>query len=370
MIRLFLLLVAGCLASIWDAKGVEANVKLIDSNALVDDTSLQWLDNRQVFFRGFKQGGALNDRKPIRTNLYSLHIWDVVSNRLTRVSRMMSNLLCASDGNVAFYAPDPKLPTGDWVLFVGKYGSERNTGITRQAVNSHRAWLNPISCETHTTEPLWIKLSPSYDNVKFLAATKPMKENHGFIHVAPGGTNSSTKQGEYEVIFYRASDGKKITLFQHSNDEARGVALRLSYVPFIDKYLLSGSTKLVGEGIAPAWLISPTGNVQAISPATVPTPGADNYLLSKAGILYPYTRIAGRLDTTLSGLWLIRGREVERVIVGIVRGPVVSPDGCKVAFSHAIHHQAHYGGLENLSKGEAGYTTLKMIDLCVEGRGK
>lgn len=346
------------------------SVKLKDSEALVEESTIRWLDNTRVFFRGYDQNRIREAGQPIHTNQFSFHIWNVRSSRLTHVDRKMSSLLCVAEGKVAFYAPNPEKPSDDWVLFVGKYGSEKNTRVTRQEVNSRQAWLNPLSCEIHKTEPPWVRLAPTYDDVKFLAATKPMKEEHGFIHVAPGGTNSGVKQGAYEVILYRAADGKKITLFQHSDDNARGVALRLTYVPFIDKYLLAGTTKLVGEGIAPAWLISPSGNVDAIAPTRVPTPGADSYLPTKIGLLYPYVRTSNRLDTTVNGLWLIRGRQIQRIVVGMVRGGTVSPDGCRVAFSHAIHHQAHYGGLENLNKGEAGYTTLKMVDLCADVEAK
>lgn len=343
---------------------------LTDSDALVDDIPMWWIDNHRVFFRGYDQKQRRDSEQPIYTNQYSFYIWDTRSNRLKRVDRPMSNLQCVNEGRVAFYAPDPEQTNGDWVLYVGKYGSEKNTKISRQEINARRAWLNPVSCRIHKTEPPWIRLAPRFDDVRFLAATKPMKEEHGFIYVGPGGSNSGIKQGEYEVVLYRAQDGKNVTLFQHSDDNARGIVLRLSYVPFIEKYLLAGTTKLIGEGIAPAWFVSSSGDVEPITPSKVPTPGADNYLPTRVGLIYPYIRVTDRLDISVNGIWLIRGDQIERIVVGIVRGSIVSPDGCRAAFSHAIHHQAHYEGLASLRRGGFGYTTLKMVDLCSSREAK
>jgi hypothetical protein len=341
----------------------EPAAQLLDSGALVAETSIWWIDSSRVLFHGYDQNQGREQSKPIHKDQFRFYLWDIRSNQLTSVARRVSNIICATEQGVAFYAIRGNSDS-EWTLFAGRFGSEKDTGVTREQVNSRQAWINPVTCDVHKEPPEWVRLAPKYDDVRFLAAVKPMKDEHGFIYVAPGGTNSGVNRGEYEVILYRESDKKRVMLFQHSDSNARGAVLRLSYVPFMDKYLLSGTTKLVGEGIAPAWLVSPHGDVEYIAPANVPTPGADRYLLTKAGLVFPYLRTKDRLDTTINGLWLIRQGRIERVVVGITRGTTVAPNGCRIAFSHAIHHQAYYDGLENLRRGEVGYTTLKMADLC------
>ena len=43
---------------------------------------------------------------------------------------------------------------------------------------------------------------------------------------------------------------------------------------------------------------------------------------------------------------------------------MVSPDGCKIVFVHALHSQAEADSAKALREGKSGTRTLKTIDLC------
>ena len=351
-------------------RGKASNISLLDSNALVSDLSIWWIDDRRVFFQGYDQNKKSQSGGPWTRDLYAFYVWDTQSNKLARLEKPMSNLVCVNGGLVAYFAPDTGAPTSDWVLYIGKWGQEKKTSVTRSDINAKRVRLNPVSCRVHETDPEWAQFDKVDEDVRFMWAVKPLREEHGFLRVARGGEISGERKGTYELALYSPTRRNPISLLQHSDDRARGLGLRVAYVPFLRNYLLQGTPSTLNRDITPAWLLSPTGELRSIAPATSPTPGIDDYFPVKDGVLFPYTSVTDHIDTSMIGAWLIRKSGIDRLVAGVVQNLAVAPSGCRVAFSHAIHWKAHYDGLASLRQGGRGYTTLKMLDLCRPGGKK
>ena len=68
-----------------------------------------------------------------------------------------------------------------------------------------------------------------------------------------------------------------------------------------------------------------------------------------------------KIPGNTGGYMITENGEQIKLITGYLNGEVVSPDGCKVAFSHAPYSDA-----DNASSNDPTLRTLKLINFCIE----
>jgi len=344
------------------ASAALAEVRLFDSNALLSDSAtIWWLDDHRLFFLGQDQGKN-KTAKTWKVEDYQFLVLDLQKNKISPVNRQMTDLLCAEAGKVAFFALDPASNQGDWVLHIGVFGAEKATRVTRKDLSVRRAWLNAVSCRLHRSEPPWVRFA----NETGLDAL-PLKEEHGFLYVGPGGIVSGHKQTDYEIVL-RSPDGRQTVVAQHNNPNGRH--LKASYVPFLRQYVINGTRSNLDKDIAPGWLMTPGGKAEEIALHRPPVPSIYLYRPTRIGVWISASDPMRATDDSAQGAWVIQDSFAKRIVSGVVRQEAVSPNGCKIAFSHASSWKAHYDGIRNLREGGIGYTTLKVANVCDEGTNK
>jgi len=81
--------------------------------------------------------------------------------------------------------------------------------------------------------------------------------------------------------------------------------------------------------------------------------------LKETTSLRPSTSLTMR-ESGNNGLWLLQGDKAQRVIIGNIHGTSVSPDGCRVVFTHAKN-------VEEYLSTKKPYRTIKIINFCEGG---
>ena len=142
------------------------------------------------------------------------------------------------------------------------------------------------------------------------------------------------------------------------------------YYPFREAYLLYGphddEEDLVGRrDLSEAnphtvWWLQPDGGVEAVDmPAGVWVRGGSVFMVgtSKGTVIVFHGGMISRKEPGDQGAYLVHGDNITRLLRGYITAPAVSPDGCKVALSHApsaYHDQP----------GDLNKRTLKVIQFC------
>lgn len=80
---------------------------------------------------------------------------------------------------------------------------------------------------------------------------------------------------------------------------------------------------------------------------------------TRKGVFVRYNTFKSNKDPGEAGGYLVTGKNATRVIVGHLKGPVVSPDGCKIAFSYHAYPDATL-------VADPAPITLKTINFCPE----
>ena len=79
----------------------------------------------------------------------------------------------------------------------------------------------------------------------------------------------------------------------------------------------------------------------------------------KNGFVLPHGKAKGPKDAGNTGPHLLRDGKLIKLLSGYYKSPVVSPDGCKLAFVHYLYSDA-------TKIKDPGRITLKAINVCVE----
>lgn len=288
-----------------------------------------WLDNTHVAINsetvtlqqtGKSLGGA-------RATEYGLYLWDTTTNTVTKHRTLEHKTsLCAQNGVLSY------LHKG--IIVTWKPGEAE-----QERPLSYPFWFNPFSCRYYDSQPPW----------KRGGLTAPLLDEHGYVDLSPPAIDE-----ERSPLLYRPGvpEGKVLPF-------PKGVGGPFGYAPFRTAYLfmsvsyqdpvtgkLKNSTEWPKGKPMSAWWLTPDGTVA-----------------QEAIPYHPF--IAGRLDFlpvkggVFVGGYLVRDGTTRNVIQGILHSPVVSPDGCRVAFVHEPDPPtdvAHRNTLE-----------VKMVDLCDGG---
>ena len=305
-----------------------------------------WLDNDRVLFLGGEDG------KPVAKEHEALVVWDTTKNSVTVQKRNISSL-CYRNGIVLLGQKIDNPAGGPWKyrFFRGPLGDEQP--YEKKSEDS----LDPLNCRV-------VGNNAGHDRGH---AGRYLLEGHGYLDL---GDKHASPRMNPPVMFFK-------------NAESEGVALpfgvrqveRIDYVDFKGAYFLygwffnpatGGVTNLWPKNRPhPVWFLTPDGNVSEIniSSGAWNAGGGVRFDPTKKGITITYHGgFKSYSDPGTQGVYLVRedGR-VQKIITGFAIRIGASPDGCKIAFSHAPNLES------DRHPTDKNRRTLKMIDLCSQG---
>lgn len=342
--------VAGC-----DKPTADSLYKVIDTgywSAQVNSlTEPLWLDNDRVAFTSSESLSA--DKPPYYVKVLNTRTNTVSSTQLMveaiPFTKTTHSLRCARNGLVVYQKKDAA--SGQWTYYRGSLENAKEHPAPRPDMRMDERY----DCD-------WVPNQPSPDRVPY--RSKLLGKNYIEIlekraklyeyQKRPVDRKREQKTGE--------NLGPEGKLLYHRDETAPGQPMpsgNVSYSEFLDAYVVGH------EYYSPQWtethsfwILQRNGDLKEVPYAQTMLEGRVDVYPLKQGYLAYYS--SGRFTMTDSGdhgLYFMQGDKVQRLIVGLVEGVRISPDGCKVAFVHARNAEEHDATTKP-------YRTVKIINFC------
>lgn len=328
---------------------------------------VKWMDNDRVIFSAYRKDVP----KSIAPEGLRIVIWDTVKNTVTPYA--IGKLRCYSDGRIV-YLTEPEVITQGKTVPKQKSGEMGSEQFVDLKANEVAGLLNPYSCNSYSS--LGYKTHEEVNLSQLHGNILRLHEDHGYLD-----------------LYYRR---KWVQTDLHTIRDVSGLPFvptnkyKIKYYrpgqPPIELGIVKGGITnwLVFSKFANAYvldqLIPDRRSVEASQPLRFPDGPPSVHMLSPDGELttinYPYSlyndsnRRSDRINITKlglvigmstqsfrpmlvdTGMLLVRGEKVIKIMDGQVPDFDVSPDGCKVVFPHG-----------ELSNGSYPFT-IKMINVC------
>lgn len=274
-----------------------------------------WMDNQHLIFGGLDQA----------TGRGVIQSWEVNTGDITRYS--WGRFDCYADGMVRKTVRDINtLPFDLDDQLRGLIGQEKIFVFDKKI----RVYDTKLECGDPPSPFLIQHVKEQLDTI--VTALRP---EHGFLVRAKrtlrddGSTQGVLENGN--VIFYRpGKEPLTLPVPFYGN-------LKATYFPFLGSYML--------ESKGGIYALSPEGKVQTISyPKSFPLPSRRGFVL-----VYGTT-----MPNKNNGIYLFRGEQRKRLSSENVRSGMISPNGCRLAYTTT---RLDLWG--NITK-----PTLKVMDLC------
>jgi len=193
--------------------------------------------------------------------------------------------------------------------------------------------------------PLQDCCKPSADK----PGTVPLLEKHGWLDVS----------GSSKIMLHRDAASPAI----ETAIPRQAGPIDLAYLPWANQYLVIGNAGANAKTNPAAWYLRPDGTTTEVKWPPGEWRAASTYLATRRGLLV-WARQGADPKTAVYGHFLLTGGVATRIARGYFwRGTTVSPDGCKVAFRHAVNRDDEKRGYAEWKAGRAA-NTLRMIDVC------
>ena len=270
-----------------------------------------WLDNQHIIFTSTKS--LHPEATPLKVKILNVETGKVTPTEYDAI-------ICARSG-VAMYATE--ISFENWNYFRGSFLSEKPYSAPGQNM---RVEAN-IRCD-------WTS-NASLKKMELL------------------GESYLESFDDRHAIFYRKPGEPGLVL--PSNENISEVV----YSEYLDTYLLRMAfTAPRTHDVVAFWTLSRKGEIKKIQFSKKLPKGRFEPYLVKSGYLASYQAdpLPGS-DRFSSALYLVRDNKVVRLAGGSILGLHVSPDGCRVAFSHAENIKDRFGPA--LPKN-----TIKLINVC------
>lgn len=305
-----------------------------------------WLDNERVLFLGSEHG------KPVSKEHEAVMVWDTAKNYVTVQKRNISSL-CYRNGVVLLGQKIENPAGGPWKyrFFRGPLGDEQPYKTTSEDS------LDLLNCRA-------VKNNAGHDRGH---AGRYLLVGHGYLDL---GEKYASPRMNPPVVFFTKTDSEGLALpFGVRQVE------HIEYFDFKAAYFLYGWFFDPSSGVVkspwpnslphPAWWLTPEGTVTEvmIPPGLWNAGGAVQFTPTQKGMLVRYHGgFKSYTNPGTQGLYLLReDGGAKRLISGSASGVGVSPNGCRVAFSHAPNLEA------DRHPDDKNRRTLKMVDLCSKG---
>ena len=302
-----------------------------------------WLDNERVLFLGSEDG------KPVAKEHEALVLWDTTKNSVTIQKHNISSL-CYRNGIVLLGQKIDNPAGGPWKyrFFRGPLGEEQPYG------QDSKDLPDDLNCRA-------VKTNAGHDRGH---AGRYLLEGHGYLDL---GDKRASPRMNPPVMFFKGKDSEGLALpFGVRQVE------RIDYVDFKGAYFLyewffNSSTGVVkipwpNSSSHPVWWLTPEGKVteERILSGVWNNGGSVRFDPTKKGVAITFHGgFKSYSDPGTQGVYLVReDGKVQKILTGFAIRVGVSPDGCKIAFSHAPNLEA------DRRPNDKNRRTLKMIDLC------
>ncbi len=317
--------------------------KVVDSGFSAVDRQIEsvWIDNDRVLFRGVDVAATAraDSQKPV----YRMYLWNVRTNSIAPYTDRWISEICV-DGALTTYAvsnPDSR------IIYSGKLGEEV---VVRYGDTSR---INSFDCgilEYATQKPAWAN---ERMDVQIL------RKGHGYLVSTPPYAAGKPNPDPPRIRLVTDSGAEK-TL----DIDPRSSAYPVSWSPVAQKYVLTDTRTERYWNVV--WLLDPAGNVERVDLPRLDwsRPKAihairDGFLLEIGTTSSSTSKSPGN-----SGIYVVRGGRLQRVMSGYTYALSVSPDGCRIAFGiiqgSSLEHAAGYRAWR---RGEHA-NTLRHVDLC------
>jgi hypothetical protein len=308
---------------------------VMDSGVWADalhNSFIYWIDNDRVLFKNSEE----KEKAKHYRGRFNLAIWDIRTNKVTPYSEYAKSVyVCYREGFIYYTLEDEKKNKRQ---FAGEFGKEKPF-VPPSAKNVR---YNDMDCQFHADPAPVEKIDgPKRHDLRFLLY------RHGYLDF---GLRSENHYGK-PTLYYRKGADRPISL----SDLSRRY---FDYYAFKDAYLV----KPIGQ-VNVVWWLYPDGALEEIKfPDTPYRPGGNSVHYTRKGFFIyiydgrpPSFKVPGN-----TGGYLItaNGKEI-KLLSGYLKGEIVSPNGCKVAF-------VHYPYLDATLVADPAPITLKAIDLCTE----
>jgi len=342
---------------------LEHGTKLFVDEGTVKDSGVStnrddhptWLDNERVLFKWKTERDELS--RVLRAEAV---LWDTVQGKIAPAPTNLveRGQFCLHGQFVSYFRKSLDADSGRALVY-GRFVNDHIVDEHVQELSKQHYEPNPFSCRYYAAPYPWTV------NGWF---TTPLLEEHGSLGWEKPKIN--------DPFGRRREDEEPITLFRPGDQNgtplpisrAQGVSSRPSYAPFRTAYLLFNPAPSTGitarnewpQGKAmPIWWLTPNGTVTEQLLAYHPFMTTASYLTFlplKEGVFIYAQDIGLGHSLRNSGGYIAKNGTTRKLIGGLLHNPVVSPDGCRVAF---VHEPSFPTDREHM------YTVkLKVIDVC------
>lgn len=313
----------------------------------------KWLDNDRIILTALPKSISITgpERAKITERDYVIGVWDTRGKKL-ELSNVHGNVVCADPltQNVqidAFGNYSIKNDINPWHYMRGHWPDRLEPyDYYYRKFDPKSNYINEYSCLNHDGNPA--RLVPEY-------ASEPLYEEHGMIIWDRLKRGYARQLNDY--WFIKTGTTKKIPFTLAADDFWID---RISYVPFLQSYLLHGSYSRPSQTYSTEQPWINTMNLEGeLTPHRVPMDlwrlsrhGGIAGTPSKVGWFWSY----GSVDTN-QGLYLETEQGLVRLSYKHPDDFLISPDGCRLAYGSAFHR---LDGKET----EADQPILTVLELC------
>lgn len=335
-----------CIAFVFAALGAcsQAEKKspypILDSGMLAGDssaiTNIYWIDNQRVLFRAVKN----NDKRMAHIGPYNLSVWDIRKGVSPYTPYAHDVTACLRDSIFRYTLEDEQKNVQ---LFHGPFGEEK---LIPQPPKF--SYFDDINCRFEDDPEIAQLTRNGRAIIKLLA-------KHGFLDVGPnrGKESSENRQAELHIKGNPQAITLPIRRFELSG---------IKYFEFNNAYYFAnpGAYARTGQPASTKWLY-PDGRVEEVLIPIGPWAASPTSVYpTKHGYFVVSDEYASMSHPGIAGGYFIQGEKIVKAIHGSIRGVAVSPDGCKIALSHARTLMDDVATSKDPAK-----RTLKVIDFCI-----
>ena len=299
------------------------------------DRGLYWLDDQTVVAVGFFS--EKNKKFAGNDKTFRLLVWNTSSNELV-VEPAIREVggLCVAPGFVRYQFES----NGERYVRFGPYGRTREKVLDIQAIKDGILAVSPVSCREYNPKLLRLRYGPW---------SLPL--------LAPGEYLDRADIHDASWMRYFPEDGSEpIDLIEIPKRDVERVP---RYSQVLDRYVFAELRRRVARDDEQRfWLLDRRGKVEAFTiPAGPWMTGTTDAMPAKAAWVLMSKAIGLRGGYGAAGLYVLRGAEVERVIVGYPHAISVAPSGCGVAVA-----------IDVSGRSDESRPTIMAIDICQRGK--